>query len=65
MVRNLSVKHWMGRTMIRFVVGFLTIVAAVAAMEGTASLSTSIILATTGTIIMLWGISGMDERYLG
>ena len=51
--------------MIRFVVGFLTIVAAVVAVEGTASLSTAIILATTGTIIMLWGIFGMDEENLG
>jgi len=48
---------------IRFVVGFLTIVAAVAAVEGTASLSTAIILATTGTIIMLWGTLKMSEWY--
>ena len=51
--------------MIRFILGFCTIIAAVAAMEGTASLSTGIILATTGTIIMLWGIFGMDEENLG
>ena len=51
--------------MIRFILGFFTIVAAVAAVEGTAGISTGIILATVGTITMLWGISGMDERYLG
>ena len=51
--------------MIRFILGFFTLVAAVAAVEGTAGISTGIILATVGTITMLWGISGMDERYLG
>ena len=51
--------------MIRFIVGFCTIVAGVAAAEGSAGLGMAIMLATVGTIIMLWGISGMDERYLG
>ena len=51
--------------MIRFILGFVTVVAAVAAVEGTCAISTGIILATVGTITMLWGISGMDERYLG
>ena len=51
--------------MIRFIAGFCAIVAGVAAAEGSAGLGMAITLATVGTIIMLWGISGMDERYLG
>ena len=51
--------------MIRFIAGFCVIVAGVAAAEGSAGLGMAITLATVGTIIMLWGISGMDERYLG
>ena len=45
--------------MIRFVAGFCTIVAGVGAAEGSAGLATAILLATAGTIIMLWAISGM------
>ena len=48
--------------MIRFVLGFMTIIAGVAAVEGTAGLAAGIYLSTVGTLIMLWGISGMDER---
>ena len=48
--------------MIRFIVGFCTIVAGVAAVEGNAGILTGIYLATIGTKIMLWGISGMNER---
>ena len=51
--------------MIRFVTGFCTIVAAVGAAEGSAGLGAAILLATAGTIIMLWGIVGMNERNLG
>ena len=51
--------------MIRFILGFFTIVAAVAAVEGTAGISTGIILAIVGDITMLWGVSGMNERNLG
>ena len=51
--------------MIRFIVGFCAIVAAVGAAEGSVGLGTAILLATVGTIIMLWGIVGMDERNLG
>ena len=51
--------------MIRFILGFFTIVAAIAAVEGTACISTGILLAIVGAITMLWGISGMDERNLG
>ena len=51
--------------MIRFVAGFCTIVAAVGAAEGSAGLATAILVATAGTIIMLWGIVGMNERNLG
>ena len=48
--------------MIRFILGFCIIVAAVSAMEGTATLAEGIVLGTVGTITMLWGIAGMDER---
>ena len=51
--------------MIRFVTGFCTIVAAVGAAEGSAGLGAAILLATAGTIIMLWGVVGMNERNLG
>ena len=51
--------------MIRFIAGFCTIVAGVGAAEGSAGLGAAILLATTGTIIMLWGIAGMDEGNLG
>ena len=51
--------------MIRFIAGFCAIVAAVGAAEGSVSLGTAILLATAGTIIMLWGVVGMNERNLG
>ena len=51
--------------MIRFVAGFCTIVAAVGAAEGSAGLGAAILLATAGTIIMLWGVVGINERNLG
>ena len=51
--------------MIRFLVGFSMIVAGVGAAEGSAGLGTAILLATAGTIIMLWGIAGMNEENLG
>jgi len=51
--------------MIRFIAGFCTIVAGVGAAEGSAGLGIAILLATTGTIIMLWGVVGMNERNLG
>jgi len=51
--------------MIRFILGFFTIVVAVGFVEGTAGIGTGILLTIAGTIIMLWGISGMDKRNLG
>ena len=48
--------------MIRFIVGFCTIVAAVGAVEGSVGLATAILFATGGTMIMLWGVSGMIEN---
>ena len=51
--------------MIRFIVGFCTIVAGVAAAEGSAGLGTAIMIATVGTMIMLWGVAGMNEENLG
>jgi hypothetical protein len=51
--------------MIRFIIGFSTIVAAVVAVGGSIELGSGILLATAGTIIMLWGISSMNEGNLG
>ena len=51
--------------MIKFIVGFCAIVASVGAAEGSVGLGTAILLATVGTIIMLWGIAGMNEENLG
>ena len=48
--------------MIRFIVGFCTIVAAVGAAEGSVGLGTAILLATAGSTIMLWGVAGMVEK---
>ena len=45
--------------MIRFIIGFCTIVAAVGAAEGSVGLGTAILLATGGSMIMIWGASGM------
>ena len=50
--------------MIRFIVGFCTIVAGVAAAEGSAGLGMAITLATVGTIIMLWGTLKMSKENL-
>ena len=50
--------------MIRFIVGFCAIVAAVVAVGGSIELGSAILLATAGTIIMLWGIVGMNEGNL-
>ena len=50
--------------MIRFIAGFFTIVAGVAAAEGSAGLGMAISLATAGTIIMLWGIINMNRENL-
>ena len=50
--------------MIRFIVGFCTIVAGVATAEGSAGLGIAITLATVGTIIMLWGVINMNREYL-
>ena len=48
--------------MIRFVTGIFTIIAGVGAVEGTAPLSTGILIATFGVCIMLWGLNGMAEK---
>jgi len=50
--------------MIRFIAGFCTIVAGVGAAEGSAGLATAILLATAGSMIMVWGVVGMDEGNL-
>ena len=48
--------------MIRFIIGFCTIVVGVGAAEGTAPLATAILISTVGTMIMLWGVSSMIEN---
>jgi hypothetical protein len=45
--------------MIRFIIGFCTIVAAVGTVEGGGNFGTAILLATAGSMIMVWGASGM------
>ena len=48
--------------MIRFVTGMFTIIAGVAAIEGTAPLGSGILISTVGVLIMFWGIVGMAEK---
>ena len=48
--------------MIRFIIGFCTIVAAVGTVEGGGNFGTAILLATAGSMIMVWGASGMIEN---
>ena len=48
--------------MIRFIVGFCAIVAAVGAAEGSVGLAAAILLATGGHILTLWGVNGMIEN---
>jgi hypothetical protein len=48
--------------MIRFIVGFCTIIAAVGAAEGSVGMGVAILLATGGSMIMIWGASGMIEN---
>ena len=50
--------------MIRFIVGFCTIVAGVAAAEGSAGLGIAITLATVGNINILLGVINMNREYL-
>ena len=47
--------------MIRFIAGFCTIVAAVGAVEGGGNFGVAILLATGGSMMMIWGVSGMIE----
>jgi hypothetical protein len=48
--------------MIRFIIGFCTIIAAVGAVEGSVNLGTALLLATGGSIMMIWGANGMIEN---
>ena len=48
--------------MIRFVVGFCTIVAAVGAAEGSVGLGTAIVFTMIGIMIMLWGVPNMIKK---
>jgi len=48
--------------MIRFMIGLGAIIAGVAAVEGTAPLSTGIIIAVVGIMVMLWGVMSMSEK---
>ena len=48
--------------MIRFIIGFCTIVAAVGTVEGGGNFGAAILLATGGSIIMIWGAEGMIKN---
>ena len=48
--------------MVRFIIGFSTIIASVVAVGGSITLGSGILLATGGTMIKIWGISSMSER---
>ena len=48
--------------MVRFIIGFCTIIASVVAVGGSITLGSGILLATGGTMILIWGISSMSER---
>ena len=48
--------------MIRFIVGFCTIVAAVGAAEGSVGMGAAILLATGGSMLMVWGAEGMIKN---
>jgi|TARA_B110000902_G_scaffold26840_1_gene29121 hypothetical protein len=48
--------------MIRFVTGMFTIIAGVAAIEGSAPFGVGILMSTVGVLIMCWGIVGMAEK---
>ena len=48
--------------MIKFIIGFSTIIASVVAVGGSITLGSGILLATGGSMIMIWGISSMNER---
>ena len=54
--------NWDDVTMIRFMFGFILIVAGVGAIEGTAGLATGAILALVGITTMFWGIKGMANK---
>ena len=45
--------------MTKFIIGFCAVVVGVGAAEGTVDLGAAILISTIGTMIMLWGISGM------
>ena len=48
--------------MTRFIKGFSTIIASVVSVGGCITLGSGILLATGGTMIMIWGISSMNEK---
>ena len=48
--------------MIRFIIGFCTIVAAVGAVEVGGNFGTAILLATGGSMMMIWGAEGMIKN---
>ena len=48
--------------MIRFVVGFCTVVAGVGAAEGSVGLGTAIVFTMVGIMIMLWGVPNMIKK---
>ena len=51
--------------MIRFIVGILTVIAGVAASEGSAGIFVGAMTMLTGALLMLWGVCNMDRENLG
>ena len=51
--------------MIRFILGMLTIIAGVAAVEGTAGIFVGGMTVLAGSLLMLWGVCNMDRENLG
>jgi len=47
--------------MIKFIIGFSTIVASVVAVGGSITLGSAILLATGGSMIMIWGLDSMSK----
>ena len=48
--------------MTRFILGFSTNIASDVSVGGSITMGSGILLATGGTMIMIWGISSMNEK---
>ena len=48
--------------MIRFITGLFTVIAGVAAVEGTVPLGIGILISLCGIVLILWGLGGMRKN---